>query len=528
MRKITALLTSLVLILSLAAGFAPTSEAEGSTAPSVTTETVVFADPVLEAMVRGAMGKPEGAITVAEAEAVTKLDGGFEWRQYVSEATPIEDISGLEHFKNLESLDLSLNEITDITPLASLTKLTLLVLNGNPITDIAPLAGLTALKVLALSNCAAQDYSPLAMLDGLELLVLDHSTITDATPLASLTNLKRLYLEGCTLDYSPLASIYSNLADKDFVIVPEPSTLAELGFSMDDEHKQAIYDNEQVSVRINHIEWGAPGGEWERNSVRVVFGTDEYKVDIGYYPEHDTFVVMAFKNGEFVLNYLYHGDGSFGFGVGDRDSSESHAREIFPDAADDEDILLAPVSFHIAALEDAFGMTATELFDLPFDPASALPFEPVSLASLGFVESDEVNGYLYTYQGSGDYFDISIHDPAQEPWESGGEVCFFQPLSDEYRVVVTYHMDERRFSVGADDNDGGGAKYDFFIDSDEHIDEWCSDDGLTVEQYFIKAINDPSITDTSDVYQYPVKLMVRTVEETFGLGIDELYALLID
>ena len=46
--------------------------------------------------------------------------------------------------------------------------------------------------------------------------------------------------------------------------------------------------------------------------------------------------------------------------------------------------------------------------------------------------------------------------------------------------------------------------------------------------YFIKAINDPSITDTSDVYQYPVKLMVRTVEETFGLGIDELYALLID
>ena len=73
-----------------------------------------------------------------------------------------------------------------------------------------------------------------------------------------------------------------------------------------------------------------------------------------------------------------------------------------------------------------------------------------------------------------------------------------------------------------------GKQYGFYIDSDEHIDEWCSDDGLTVEQYFMKAINDPSITDTSDVYQYSVKLMVRTVEDTFGMGIDELYALLID
>jgi len=529
MKRFVFTLFILVLLISLAACGAPASSPEGSTTPSATQsttpsatpepqETVVFADPVLEAMVRGAMGKPEGAITAADAAAVTRLDVSFDWQQYGSEATPIKDISGLEHFRNLESLDLSLLAITDITPLASLTKLIVLALGGNPVADLAPLAGLTSLKMLILTDCAAQDYSLLAQLINLELLMLDNATITDAAPLASLTNLKRLYLEGCELDYSPLADIYPNLEDSDFVILPTPTTLVELGFCMDGENKQAVYDNDWVSVRINHIEWGDPGAEmWGQNCVRTVFGTDEYKVDIGYYPMHDTYVVLANKDGEWAVNYLYHpSDGSFSFGLGDRESSERHIRAIFPDA-DDEDMLLEPVVFHSTALEDALGMTATALFELPYSPPS--------LTSLGFVESEEVRGYLYVHHEAGDYFDVSIHDPEQEAWEGGGEVRFFTPLSEEYRIVVTYHLNEKRFTVGADDNDGGGAEYRFFLGSDEHIDIWCSDDRLTVEQYFMKAINDPSITDASDVYQYSVKRMVLAVEETFGMEIDELCAL---
>lgn len=307
MKRIVSMLLTIMLLISLAACSEPASEQEGSTTqtttPTVTPttalttapsaapepqETVVFADPVLEAMVRGSMSKPESTITVADAEAVTRLDVSFEWQRYVSEAKPIKDISGLEHFRNLESLDLSLHAITDITPLESLTKLTQLALDGNPIADITPLAGLTELKLLTLAGCAAQDYSPLAKLNGLELLVLDNSTITDVAPLASLTSLKRLYLEGCALDYSPLEDIYPNLEDKDFVIAPKPSTLAELGFYMEDYRSQAIYDGEEVSVRINHIEWGDPGSEmWAKNCVRAVFGTDEYKVDIDYYPPHE-------------------------------------------------------------------------------------------------------------------------------------------------------------------------------------------------------------------------------------------------
>jgi hypothetical protein len=270
-------------------------------------------------------------------------------------------------------------------------------------------------------------------------------------------------------------------------------------------------------VRINHGEWGQPNEEWALNCVRTVFVAEGYKVDIGYYPLHDVYVVMASNDDGGALNYLYFpADGSFGFSIGDRESSERHIRAIFP-GADAEDLLLAPVNFRTATLEDILGMTATELFELPYSPPS--------LTSPGFAESDEVRGYLYVHNESGDYFDVSIHDPEQEAWEGGGDVCFFAPLSEEYCIVVTYHVNEKRFAVAADDNCDGGAKYDFLIDSGEHIDEWCSDENMTVEQYFKKAINDPSISDTLDVYQYSVKRMILAVEAAFGMSIDELYAL---
>jgi len=43
-----------------------------------------------------------------------------------------------------------------------------------------------------------------------------------------------------------------------------------------------------------------------------------------------------------------------------------------------------------------------------------------------------------------------------------------------------------------------------------------------VEEYFIKAYNDPAI---EDVYQHSVDLMVQYVRDTFGMTIEELYSL---
>ena len=266
MKRLFCAILAVLAVLGLAACAAPATAAEtgsgsAETAASASaSEAVTFADPTLEAMVRGSMGRPEGDITTAQAEAVKELNLSFELRRYLPDAVQIRDIGGLEYFKNLEHLDLSFHAISDVSPLAGLSKLVLLSLNGNPVADVAPLSGLTNLKVLSLSGCAAEDYSVLSNLTGLELLALDHSTIADVSPLSKLTGLRYLYLAGSPAsDYSPLAAFYPNLEERDFTII---TSLHELGFVMGNDKNQAYYGDVQrdgMSVNINHAEWGRSG-----------------------------------------------------------------------------------------------------------------------------------------------------------------------------------------------------------------------------------------------------------------------------
>ena len=103
---------------------------------------------------------------------------------------------------------------------------------------------------------------------------------------------------------------------------------------------------------------------------------------------------------------------------------------------------------------------------------------------------------------------MAVHHP--EWGEQDFDVQFFIPISDEYRVFVNYQIAEKRFYVKADDNDQGGASFEYFIDTGEHIDEWCSDPDITVEEYFIKAYNDPAI---EDIYLHSVNLIVQYVSD---------------
>jgi len=510
MKKSFCILLAALFTVGLAACATSTA---ATTPPVVSTAlpaVVTFADPVLEAMVRGAMGKPEGDITATEAEAVTRLNLSLELERYVSEEAQIKEISGLENFKNLESLDLSFHALTDVSPLAGLTKLATLSLAGNPVADITPLAGLTNLKGLTLSNCAAQDYSPLAKLVNLEFLMLDNSTITDVSPLASLTNLKHLYLDNSTVDdYSPLANIYPNLKEKDFTMA---FTLKELGFSMNYDNKQATYDSDSASITINHSAWGAPPAEWDKDIIRIsMYLESGYKMAVGFYGDLDAYVFLMDKEGQPPLNYVYDtASGNFTFGEGDRESSEQTIRAAM-DVVEGEDVLLAPISIFNDTIRNTFSMTADALY--------AMPFEPPSLKSFGFF-ADEANAvYLYEYRGEKDV-NIEVHRP--EWGEKEYDVRFFTPLSDEYRIVVTYTVADRKFVVGADDNDQGGAAFDYFIDTNEHVDIWCSNKDMTVEEYFINAYNDPEI---EDIYFHSVELMQQYFSDTFGMTIEELFAL---
>ena len=119
MKKVLPVLFALLLLTSMAACGKQTSTEPPQT-DLAATGVVTFADPALEEKVRGAMGKPDGDITVADAKTLTHLNLAYaEWQKYISEKEPISSIAGLENFTSLESLDLSGNAITDIVPLSA-------------------------------------------------------------------------------------------------------------------------------------------------------------------------------------------------------------------------------------------------------------------------------------------------------------------------------------------------------------------------------------------------------------------------
>jgi Leucine-rich repeat (LRR) protein len=290
MKRIIGAVLAVMLILSAAACSAPATESTTLTTdePSVTSGTVttsapvttsestpapasvVFNDSVLEQLVREQMHKPEGAITLTEAEAVEYLD----LKEY-EPSTPsarIKDISALQYFKNLKGLDISYQSVEDLSPLAGLVKLEgfnywgaeqctdfsalanmvnmlditiagtqgdgikfndadmqslagminiemLWIQGAKALTDISVVTNFNRLYRLNLDYCGISDISPVASVTSLVEMDLRGSQVSDVSPLKTLTNLKTLYLEGCPVsDYSPLQDIYPQLENKDFTL----------------------------------------------------------------------------------------------------------------------------------------------------------------------------------------------------------------------------------------------------------------------------------------------------------------------
>ena len=233
MKKAFCFVFSLLITLSLTACAAPagTIATETMPAPSKTDESAVvsFADPALEAMVRGAMGRPEGDITVTEAETVTTLNLGIQEQQNYEEQKQITDISGLEYFINLETLDLSNQAIMDLSPISGLTSLRNLSLGNIPAVDYSSLKTLINLNTLLLDGSAVTDISVVSGLNQLVLLSFANTLVGDLSPLASLENLRFLYLEGCPIqDYAPINELYPQLKENDFVFA---EYLSDLGFT---------------------------------------------------------------------------------------------------------------------------------------------------------------------------------------------------------------------------------------------------------------------------------------------------------
>jgi len=235
---------------------------------------------------------------------------------------------------------------------------------------------------------------------------------------------------------------------------------------------------------------------------------------LGYYGDLDAYVFMMHKEGEPAVNYVYDPkNGGLNIAEEDRARTEQVVRSAF-EVIEGEDPLLAPMRIFHEIAKDTFGMTADKLY--------ALPFAPPSLKTFGFY-ADEPNAvYLYEYRSENFTDDVNMEVHRPEWGEKDFDVRFFTPISEEYRIVITWHAADRKFNASVDDNSQGGANFEYFIDTGEYLDVWCSYPDKTVEEYFIKANNDPAITD---VYQHSIDLMVNYISETFGMIIEELFNL---
>jgi len=188
-------------------------------------DAVSFPDPMLEAAVRAAIGKPTANIydtDLSDLKELRAIESG------------ISSLEGIQHCPSLTTLSLHSNEIVDISPLADLTALTVLDLGNNGITDISPLADLASLTALSLGSNDLVDISPLASLTNLTVLYLwGHNEIVDISPLASLTSLTTLslYLNEI-VDISPLAGLTQltslDLGGFDFVDISPLACLTNL------------------------------------------------------------------------------------------------------------------------------------------------------------------------------------------------------------------------------------------------------------------------------------------------------------
>jgi len=141
----------------------------------------IFNDANLEAAIRKALVKPNGAITRADLVRSEKFEASF---------SGITDISGLQHAVNLTTLDLSHNPISDFSPLAGLTKLKRLLLYKVRITDLRPLADLTNVEFVSFWETQVSDLRPLANWKKLKSIELRLTKVTDYTLLHQLPRLK--------------------------------------------------------------------------------------------------------------------------------------------------------------------------------------------------------------------------------------------------------------------------------------------------------------------------------------------------
>lgn len=127
----------------------------------------------------------DGKITFEEAAVVKELNLGFDEKPESSKDC-ITDITGLEYFTSLETLNLKYNTVSDAKPIEGISTLQVLILGENPISSINldKLGELTDLRLYG-TNISEIDLSKTPKLESLYLQRTKVSKV-DLSPLQSL------------------------------------------------------------------------------------------------------------------------------------------------------------------------------------------------------------------------------------------------------------------------------------------------------------------------------------------------------
>ncbi|GEM_PF-5081970 len=162
----------------------------------------MFQDDNLEKAIRTLINKPSGEIKSTDVENIKTLE---------LKGLGIKDLTGLEHFKSLTSLELSVvptydedgnyvlkqNYVEDLSPLRNLVSLEYLDVAGNNIKDVSSLSELTNLNLLCIDNNPITDISMLGKtIKNVEKLYIDNLNVKDLSVLKNAENVKILFLIG--------------------------------------------------------------------------------------------------------------------------------------------------------------------------------------------------------------------------------------------------------------------------------------------------------------------------------------------
>lgn len=186
-------------------------------------EEHVFADAVVETVIRDILEKPEGPITEEDMRSVEEfsyspLDAWYaegntadQVKDFSADAYPaILSIDDLAHCTSLRTLWLYGQSIDSLEALRGLTALESVDLTMcESITDLSPLSGKESLHTMSLSGVPVQSYEPVFSLPNLTVFVGSGFTGgIDLSPLAKTRSLETFFLHGVVSkgDYSPLTN----------------------------------------------------------------------------------------------------------------------------------------------------------------------------------------------------------------------------------------------------------------------------------------------------------------------------------